>query len=194
MLALMFSPGGGGGPRAKTMKRPSGDQLGVACRLAAGRGRSAHVTGHISSAVASWAEFEALAPEFAARVRGLLLSRKHLTIATLRAGGAPRISGSEVEIADGQLRIGSMPGARKAQDLRRDPRIAIHGPTVDPPAGDPAAWIGETKLSGTAIEVESGSSAHRFLIDIDEAVITHLNEAGNRLVVHSWHLKRGYRP
>ena len=49
--------------------------------------------------MASWAEFEALSPEFASRVRSLLLSRKHLTIATLRVGGAPRISGSEVEIA-----------------------------------------------------------------------------------------------
>ena len=105
----------------------------------------------------SWAEFEALSPEFASRVRSLLLSRKHLTIATLRVGGAPRISGSEVEIADGQLRIGSMHRAMKAMDLRRDPRIAIHGPTIDPPAGNPGAWIGETKVAGTAIEVDSGS-------------------------------------
>jgi hypothetical protein len=123
----------------------------------------------------------------------LLLSRKHLTIATLRVGGAPRISGSEAEIADGQLQIGSMHRAMKAMDLRRDPRIAIHGPTTDPPAGNPAAWIGETKVAGTAIEVDSGSPDHRFLIDIEEAVITHLNEAGDRLVVESWNLRRGYR-
>jgi hypothetical protein len=143
--------------------------------------------------MASWAEFEALSPEFASRVRSLLLSRKHLTIATLRVGGAPRISGSEAEVADGQLQIGSMHRAMKAMDLRRDPRIAIHGPTTDPPAGNPAAWIGETKVAGTAIEVDSGSPDHRFLIDIEEAVITHLNEAGDRLVVESWNLRRGYR-
>jgi hypothetical protein len=143
--------------------------------------------------MASWAEFEAAEPEFAARVRGLMAKRKHLTMATLRRDGSPRVSGTEVEFADGQLRIGSMTNAVKAQDLRRDPRVAIHGPTEDPPTTKPAAWKGEAKVSGTATEVESGSDAHRFLIDIQEAVITRLNEAGSRLVVESWNPTRGYR-
>jgi hypothetical protein len=143
--------------------------------------------------LASWAEFETASPEFAARVRTLLASRKHLTMATLRRDGSPRVSGTEIEFAGGQLRIGSMPGAVKAVDLRRDPRVAIHGPTSDPPEGNPTAWRGEAKIAGTATEVESGSSAHQFLIDIQEAVITRLNEAGNRLVVESWNPARGYR-
>ena len=143
--------------------------------------------------MASWAEFEHAAPEFASRVRALLTSRKHLTMATLRRYGSPRISGTEVELVDGQLRIGSMPGAVKAQDLRRDPRVAIHGPTDDPPADNPAAWKGEAKVAGFAREVESGSAAHRFLIDIEEAVITRLNDSGSRLVVESWNPGRGYR-
>jgi hypothetical protein len=142
--------------------------------------------------VTSWSDFEAASPEFAARVRALLASRKHLTIATIRRDGSPRISGIEIEFADGQLRIGSMPGAVKALDLRRDPRVAIHGPTNDPPEGNPATWKGEAKIAGKATEVESGSSAHRFLIDIHEAVITRLNEAGDRLVVESWNAARGY--
>ncbi|MHB8587431.1 MAG: pyridoxamine 5'-phosphate oxidase family protein [Candidatus Dormibacteraceae bacterium] len=123
----------------------------------------------------------------------LLASRKHLTMATLRRDGSPRISGTEVEFAGGQLRIGSMPGAVKALDLRHDPRIAIHGPTDDPPKDNPAGWKGEAKIAGTATEVDSGSSAHRFLIDIQEAAITRLNESGNRLVVESWNRARGYR-
>jgi hypothetical protein len=143
--------------------------------------------------VASWAEFEAANPEFASRVRALLASRKHLTMATLRRDGAPRISGTEIEFADGHLRIGSMPGAVKASDLRRDPRVAIHGPTDDPPEGDASAWKGEAKIAGHATEVDSGSGAHRFLIDIREAVITRLNERGDRLVVESWTGARGYR-
>lgn len=143
--------------------------------------------------VASWSEFEAAEPEFAARVRELMSSRKHLTMATLRRDGSPRISGTEVEFVDGQLRIGSMSGAVKAIDLRRDPRVAIHGPTDDPPAANPSGWTGEAKIAGAATEVASGSSAHRFHIDIQEAVITHLNEAGNRLVVESWKPARGYR-
>jgi hypothetical protein len=143
--------------------------------------------------MATWAEFEAAQPEFASRVRALMASRKHLTMATLRGDGSPRISGTEVEFVDGQLRIGSMPGAVKALDLRRDPRVAVHGPTDDPPAGDPTGWKGEAKVSGAAIEFESGDTAHRFLIHIHEAVITRLNEAGNRLVIESWTPGRGYR-
>jgi hypothetical protein len=143
--------------------------------------------------VTSWAEFETAEPEFASRVRVLMGSRKHLTMATLRRDGSPRISGTEVEFADGQLRIGSMPDAVKSLDLQRDPHIAIHGPTDDPPKGNPSGWKGEAKIAGTAIEVESGSAAHRFLIDIQEAVVTHLNEAGSRLVVESWNSTRGYR-
>jgi hypothetical protein len=143
--------------------------------------------------VAAWSEFETAEPDFAARVRALMTSHKHLTIATLRRDGSPRISGSEVEFAEGELRIGSMPGALKALDLRRDPRVAIHGPTDDPPADRPAGWRGEAKVAGAAVEVDSGSTAHRFLIDIQEAVITRLNEAGDRLVVESWNAVRGYR-
>jgi hypothetical protein len=143
--------------------------------------------------VASWAEFEAAEPKFASRVHSLMAKRKHLTMATVRRDGSPRISGTEVEFADGQLWIGSMPGAVKALDLRRDPHIAIHGPTNDPPTDNPAGWRGEAKVAGIALEVDSGSAAHRFLIDIREAVITHLNEAGNRLVIESWTAERGYR-
>jgi len=143
--------------------------------------------------MATWAEFEAAEPEFASRMRTLMASRKHLTMATLRRDGSPRISGTEIELAGGQLRIGSMPNAVKALDLRRDPRVAIHGPTDDPPAGEPAGWKGEAKVAGMAIEVESGSAAHRFLIDIQEAVITRLNEGGDRLVIESWIPGRGYR-
>jgi hypothetical protein len=143
--------------------------------------------------MATWAEFEAAEPEFASRMRALMASRKHLTMATLRRDGSPRISGTEVELAGGQLQIGSMRNAVKALDLRRDPRVAIHGPTEDPPAGEPAGWNGEAKVAGMAIEVESGSVAHRFLIDIREAVITRLNEGGNRLVIESWKPGRGYR-
>lgn len=143
--------------------------------------------------MASWAEFEAAQPEFASRVRRLMASRKHLTMATLRRDGSPRISGTEVEFADGQLRIGSMARAVKALDLRRDPRVAIHGPTEDPPTSNPSGWRGEAKVAGRAIEVEASSAGHRFLIDIDEAVITRLNEAGNRLVVESWNPVRGHR-
>ncbi|HMD44562.1 MAG TPA: pyridoxamine 5'-phosphate oxidase family protein, partial [Acidimicrobiales bacterium] len=61
-------------------------------------------------------------PAFAGRVRRLLDAGRHKTIATLRADGSPRISGIECEFSNGDLRFGSMAGARKGADLRRDPR------------------------------------------------------------------------
>jgi hypothetical protein len=120
-------------------------------------------------------------------------SRKHLTMATLRRDGSPRISGTEVQFVDGRLQIGSMPAAVKGLDLRRDARVAIHGPTTDPPPKRPAGWKGEAKVAGIAREVESGDDSMHFAIDIHEAVITHLNKAGNRLVIESWTPARGYR-
>ena len=126
-------------------------------------------------------------------MRTRLTSHKHLTMATTRRDGSPRISGTEVEFSEGQLWIGSMPGSVKGLDLLRDPRLAIHGPTEDPPGDDPSGWKGEAKVAGTATAVDAGSKPHRFRIDVLEAVITHLNEAGNRLVIESWNPTRSYR-
>ena len=55
----------------------------------------------------SWSAVEQAEPEFAAKVRSAFDVRKHKTIATLRADGAPRISGIEAEFADGELTFGS---------------------------------------------------------------------------------------
>jgi hypothetical protein len=140
----------------------------------------------------SWSEVGADAPEFAERVEQALTRGKHMTMATLRADGAPRISGTELEVSEGELWLGSMPGARKALDLLRDPRIAVHGPTADPP-DEPTGWIGEAKVAGRAMAVPHDDSSHRFRIDVDEVVFTHLNAAGDRLVIESWHPGRGLR-
>jgi hypothetical protein len=86
-----------------------------------------------------------------------------------------------------------MPGAVKGRDLKRDPRVAIHGPTTDPPPDRPAGWVGEAKVAGRGRALASPDAADRFAIDIEEAVITRLNAAGDRLVVESWAPGRGYR-
>ncbi len=118
-------------------------------------------------------------------------SRKHLTMATLRRDGSPRISGTEVQFTGGRLLIGSMSNAVKARDLRRDPRVAIHGPTSDPPEEDPGLWPGEAKIAGRATELETEEDSHSFAIEIEEAVITSLGGGG--LVVESWNPRRGYQ-
>ena len=141
--------------------------------------------------MSSWAEFAAAQPEFALRVRKLMRSRKHLTMATLRRDGSPRISGTEIQFAGDQLQVGSMPHARKAMDLLRDGRVAIHGPTHDPARN--GTWRGEAKISGRAVEIPAEGDSHAFRIDIDEVVITQLNDARDRLIIESWNSRRGYR-
>ncbi len=89
-----------------------------------------------------------------------------------------------------------MPGARKGADLRRDPRFALHSATVDPPEGDPAGWPGEAKIAGRAVhagDLEGDTSGELFRADIEEVVITCLNEAATLLVIESWHPDRGLR-
>ena len=140
----------------------------------------------------SWGAFAAEAPELAERVRVRFTSAKHCTLATLRRDGSPRISGTEVEFADGEVWLGSMPRALKALDLRRDPRFALHSPSVDPPSDNPSAWAGEAKMSGRAVEVGEVSSpdqAHRFRLHLSEVVLTFVE--ADALLIESWHPQRG---
>src|SRR5690349_1751905 len=137
----------------------------------------------------AWHDVERAEPEFAQRVRGLLDAHRHKTIATLRADGSPRISGIEAAVEDGDLTFGSMPHARKGADLARDPRFALHGPTADPPEDNPAGWVGEAKVAGRAVlvgDLEGDTPGQLFRAEVDEVVLTHLNDAGDRLVIETW--------
>jgi hypothetical protein len=141
----------------------------------------------------AWREFEQAAPEFAGRVRALFDAHRHKTIATLRADGSPRISGIEVTFDDGDLVFGSMPGARKGADLRRDARFALHSATVDPVEGAEADWPGEAKIAGRASAVGAGEDGDRFRADVTEVVHTHLNKEATLLVVEWWTPSGGLR-
>jgi hypothetical protein len=140
-----------------------------------------------------WRDVEEEAPELAARVREAFARGKHATMATLRADGSPRISGTEVEFTDdGQLRLGSMAGAVKARDLLRDPRVAVHSPTAEP-GEDGADWPGEAKVAGRAVARPPGEDgSHAFDLDLQEVVGTGLDEARSALVIQSWHPGRGF--
>jgi hypothetical protein len=122
-------------------------------------------------------------------------AHRHKTIATLRANGAPRISGIEAVFEDGELVFGSMPRARKGDDLARDPRFALHSATVDPVQGAEATWPGEGKISGRAIAAgpSTEGAGTRFRADITEVVHTHLNEQATMLVVEWWTPTHGLR-
>lgn len=149
----------------------------------------------------SWSAFQSAAPELAAQVRERLDAHVHKTIATVRAGGGPRISGTESRIVDGELWIGSMWEARKALDLRRDPRYALHSGSIDPPG-----WSGDAKVAGVVEEVLdpvrireiNGEVAdlgptHLFRLDVREASTVAANADGTAVIITSWTPARGLR-
>lgn len=143
--------------------------------------------------MSAWSGFESEAPELASRIRGLFESGTNKTIATLRRDGAPRISGTELQFRDGEVTLGMMPASRKLADVLRDPRVAIHSPTLEPPE-DPGEWAGEAKLSGSLRpipEPEGGVPGSYFALHITEAVLTSVDGRDQLLVVESWHPGRG---
>src|SRR4051812_8110439 len=120
-----------------------------------------------ATAMTSWADFAAAEPEFAARVEERFRRQKHMTLATLRRDGSPRISGTEIMFEDGELKLGMMVGSLKARDLSRDGRLALHSPTVDPPPGNDAGWPGEAKIAGRGIDVTPADSSDAVWFRID---------------------------
>lgn len=146
----------------------------------------------------TWGQFRAAEPGFAALAERILQRGVALVIATLRADGAPRVSGIEV-VFDGageatELAFGSMPGSRKGADLRRDPRFALHAAPADQSGGD--LGDGDLKVSGRAVWAGALSgpvAGDAFRVDIGEVVWTGLNDARNRLVVRWWRPGSGLR-
>jgi hypothetical protein len=151
--------------------------------------------------MSTWSRFAAAAPELAAEVRRRLEAHTHLTLATLRRDGAPRISGTEIRLRDGELWIGSMGGALKARDLQRDPRYALHSGSDDPPG-----FTGDAKVAGVAQEITdpavvadiNGAAAqagptHLFRLDVREASALSLNAEQTALIIRIWTPERGLR-
>ena len=150
----------------------------------------------------AWRDVERAEPEFARRVQGLFEAHRHKTIATLRADGAPRISGIEAAFEHGELTFGSMSNARKGADLLRDPRFALHSGS-----SEPDAWDGDAKLSGRAAEVIDPEERTRygvaaavpgarvdfdlFRVELEQVVLVALNDEKNALVISSWRPGQG---
>jgi hypothetical protein len=98
-----------------------------------------------------------------------------------------------------------MPGSRKALDLRRDPRLALHSASLDPPE-DPTTWPGDAKLAGRAVEVDDPAlkerfaggggqpdEPHLFRVDITEVVHTRVGDPADHLVIELWQPGRDVR-
>ena len=146
--------------------------------------------------MATWEDVTTAAPELAKAARELFEAHTHLTIATLRKDGSPRISGIECRFIEGELWFGSMPDALKARDLQRDPRFALHSGT-----GDASDWQGDAKVAGRAEEItdpdrmteifeamghpQSGPS-HLFRAELSEVSTVRLGDPADHLVIDVW--------
>lgn len=147
----------------------------------------------------AWTEFEQEAPALAARVRARFERTLHHVLATLRADGAPRVSGTEVQFYGRHLTIGSMPGAVKARDLQRDGRFALHANPgeVTREGAEDAMGDGDAKVAGTAVEVTDPGELeafrevgvppgpfHLFRLMPTDVVLTSVE--GGELVIRHW--------
>jgi predicted pyridoxine 5'-phosphate oxidase superfamily flavin-nucleotide-binding protein len=106
----------------------------------------------IQTAMFTWSEFEAAAPDVAAPARELIERWRYLLVGTIRRDGTPRISPVEAHFVEGHLILVMMARSLKAADVLRDPRIVLNAPISDP--ADPGA---ELKLRGRAVVVEDAT-------------------------------------
>ncbi len=105
----------------------------------------------------TWSAFEREAPALAGAVHARLTATLHCILGTLRADGSPRLTGLEVHFGEGELWLAMMPDSRKADDLRRDPRFALHS------APDVELVDGDAKVGGRAVLVTDGDTIARFV-------------------------------
>jgi len=160
----------------------------------------------VSTGPVDWATFDAECPELAADVSPLLTRTPHHVVATLRADGSPRISGTEVQFVGPELVAGCPGDSAKARDIRRDGRFALH---TNP--GGPSMDGGDAKLAGIAELLTSGPLLAALLAQLQEAAdhpdappgaallrlgltqVTHtaIHPDGDRLVIRTWHPGRG---
>ena len=154
--------------------------------------------------MASFADAESDEPEFCARVRASFDAHGHKILATLRADGSPRVSGIEARFLDGELWLAGMPRTVKFDDLRRDPRMALHSGS-----DEPDSFRADAKLSGRAVAVTdpaalatyAGRAAvpaelsdfELFRVDLEQVVLTAVSEDRTALVISSWRPGQGLR-
>ena len=152
--------------------------------------------------MACFAEVESEEPEFAARIKAAFDKHGHKVLATLRADGSPRVSGIEARFSSGELWLAGMTRSVKFADLRRDPRMALHSGS-----DEPDAFSADAKVSGRAVEVtdpaelaayagqeqvpEELQPFELFRIDLDQVVLTALNDAKDGLIISSWRPGQG---
>jgi hypothetical protein len=80
-----------------------------------------------------------------------------LLVVSLRQDGTARLSPVEPYLMDGRLLLSMLWQSHKARDLRRDPRVLVHGVVTGPEGGE-----GELKVRGRAVEEHDGDVQARY--------------------------------
>ena len=94
-----------------------------------------------------WDAFTRSCPEIAELAEVRFRADDLVLLGTIRADGSARISPCEVDFAVGRLFLGMMWRSKKALDLQRDPRVAVHSvPSDRMNAG------GDVKLYGRVVD------------------------------------------
>jgi hypothetical protein len=108
-----------------------------------------------------WDEFAATVPEIAGIAEERFRNDELVLLGTLRHDGSPRISPNEVDFTRGHLLASMMWRSRKALDLLRDPRCAVHSVPITRmnPGGD-------VKLYGHVVDVRDDATRRAFRDEI----------------------------
>ena len=153
-----------------------------------------------------WDEFAKACPQIASLAEARLRADELVMLGTVRPDGSPRVSPCEVDFAAGRILLGMMWRSRKAMDLLRDPRLAVHSVPSDRmnPSGD-------VKLYGVALDerdpdVRRGfreeilrridwapdePNYHLFSLDVRQAGFISFGEGNERAL--AWDPERGTR-
>ena len=130
-----------------------------------------------------WQQFAAEAPELARLGHERLQGPGIAFIGTLRRDGSPRITPVEPYFVGDELMVGMMWQSRKALDLIRDPRVAVHSATTDKEGvegdfklygravlrEDPEARLGYADETFARINWRPAEPYHLFAIDVESA-------------------------
>ncbi|MEJ7630536.1 MAG: hypothetical protein WKF54_13170 [Nocardioidaceae bacterium] len=110
-----------------------------------------------------WAELARRQPGLGVLGRQRLLDPGVALIVTIRRDGTPRLSPVEPWVMDKDLWLSMLWASLKARDLRRDPRVLVHGIVTSRDGGD-----GEFKVRGLAVVEERTEVQSRYAADVGE--------------------------
>ena len=152
-----------------------------------------------------WDAFETACPEIATIARERFAADEVVLVGTLRSDGSPRISPNEPDFAAERLFISMMWRSKKALDLLRDPRVAVHSAP-----SDRMNEGGDVKLYGRVVDehdpvvreafreeirrridwAPDEPDFHCFSVDVESAGYTVFGDASHAL---AWDPARGLR-